>query len=206
MRTSLLALAVAVCLMPVTVSASSADDWTANKLRGRVLQLVDNQWVVLERGMVVPDDRVIRTMGGAQVQFKRGEETIDLSANTQIQIHDRGTAAKPNTTVQQYFGTVAVEAEVEQVKHFAVQTPYMAAVVKGTRFTVTSGKTGANVSVQRGHVAVEARSDKSHVTLSVGQSATIDEVKTGGEIVVAGTGDLPVVLDKTASHSALRPA
>jgi hypothetical protein len=94
----------------LTATAALADDWTAVKLRGPVFQLVDSQWVKLERGGIVPDDRVIRTMGGAQVQFKRGEETIDLGANTQIQIHDRGTAAKPATTVQQYFGTVAIEA------------------------------------------------------------------------------------------------
>ena len=142
-----------------TASTALSDDWTAMKLRGLVFQLIDKQWVKLDRGMVVPDDRVIRTMAGAQVQFRRGDETIDVGGNTQIQIHDRGTAGKPATTVRQYFGTVAIEAQVEEVQHFSVQTPYLAAVVKGTRFTVTSGKAGASVSVQRGHVAVEDRSD-----------------------------------------------
>lgn len=182
--------------MLLSISTSTADDWTANKLRGRVLQLIDHQWIPLQRGMVVPDDRVIRTLGGAQVQFARGQETIDLGANTQIQIHDRGTAGKPNTTVQQYFGTVSVEAQVELVQHFAVQTAYLAAVVKGTRFTVTSGESGAAVTVQRGHVAVEDNHDKSHVTLSVGQSASVDRTKTEGAITVAGKGVLPIVVDR----------
>ena len=73
--------------------------------------------------------------------FTRRLETLDLGPDTQVQIHDRGTAAKPNTVVQQHFGTVSVEAQVENVQHVAVETPYLAAVVKGTRFTVTSGKT-----------------------------------------------------------------
>ena len=41
-----------------------ADDWTATKLRGTVMQLVEGDWVKLERGAAVPDDRVIRTLGG----------------------------------------------------------------------------------------------------------------------------------------------
>ena len=83
---------------------------------------------------------------------------------------DKG-GAKPFTTVQQSFGQVAVEAEVENVQHFAVQTPYVAAVVKGTRFTVTSDAKGASVSVQRGHVEVDDKANKTHVTISIGQSA-----------------------------------
>lgn len=44
---------------------------------------------------------------------------------------------------------------MENVQHFAVQTPFLAAVVKGTKFTVVSSKTGAEVAVQRGNVEVE---------------------------------------------------
>ena len=174
-------------------SAALADDWTAGKLRGAVLQLVDGQWQKLDRGMVVPDTRVIRTLAMGYVSFSRGGETIELGPNTQIQIFDKA-GRKPFTTVQQYFGTVSVEANVENVQHFAVQTQYLAAVVKGTRFTVTASKTGARVEVRRGHVEVDDKGNRSHVVLAVGQSATVDTQKTDGAIAVAGTGDLPVVI------------
>jgi hypothetical protein len=187
---------VAMAATTIALSSTSAwaDDWLAAQLRGQVLQLVNNQWQPLERGMVVPDDRVLRTAASGHVTLTRGQETLDLGPNTQIQIHDRGTAGRPNTTVTQYFGTVAVEAQVEQVQHFAVQTPYLAAVVKGTKFTVVSGKTGSEVSVQRGHVEVEDHHNNTHVTVSVGQSATIDQVQTDDQIAVAGPGVLPMVL------------
>src|SRR3569623_1578415 len=135
-------------------SMAAADDWTANRLRGQVLQLVNNQWVPLQRGEVVPDTRYVATLANGHVELTRGNETVVLDPNSRIRIFDKG-GAKPFTIVKQDFGTVAVEAEVQQVQHFAVQTPYMAAVVKGTRFTVTSGKTGARVEVRRGHVQVD---------------------------------------------------
>ena len=133
-----------------------ADDWTAVRLRGQVVQLIDKAWQPLHRGDVVPDSRMIRTLGNGRVDFVRGSETVSVSGDTQMQIFDKG-GAKPFTTVKQYFGTVAVEAQVQNVQHFAVETPYLAAVVKGTRFVVTSGKTGAKVSVQRGHVEIDTR-------------------------------------------------
>lgn len=170
-----------------------ADDWVADKLRGKVLQLVDGQWQPLARGDVVPDSRPVRTLATGYVSFTRGGETVELGPRTQVQIYDRA-GSKPFTTVKQYFGSVSVEAEVQNVQHFAVQTPYLAAVVKGTRFTVTSGKSSASVSVRRGHVAVEDKQNDTHVTLSVGQSAKVDTDK-GGALEVTGHGTLPPVLD-----------
>ncbi|HZY49764.1 MAG TPA: FecR domain-containing protein [Devosia sp.] len=170
-----------------------ADDWTADKLRGQVLQLIDNQWQPLSRGMIVPDSRVIRTLHSGRVTLVRGNETVDVGPDTQIQIYDKA-GRKPFTTVKEYFGSVGVEAEVEQVQHFAVQTPYLAAVVKGTRFTVTSGAAGASVNVRRGHVLVEDKHTDTHVTLSVGQSASVG-AGGDGALKVSGSGDLPVLLD-----------
>ena len=177
------------------VGPAVADDWVAVKLRGTVSQFVDQQWQPLKRGDVVPDARFIRTALNGVVQFSRGGETIDLQPNTQIQIFDRH-GAKPFTTVNQSFGTVAIEANVENVQHFSVQTPFLAAVVKGTKFVVTSGRTASRVKVNRGHVLVEDNHDQSHVTLSVGQSASVDTTRAAGNIVVSGTGQLPVVLNQ----------
>jgi hypothetical protein len=177
---------------------AAADDWNAVRLRGQVLQLIDGAWQPLHRGDMVPDGNVVRTLGSGMVDLVRGEETVSLKPNTQIVIADR-SAKKPFTVVSQYFGTVEIEAEVRNVQHFAVVTPFLAAVVKGTKFIVQSGKTGASVSVQRGHVAVEDKHDRTHVLLSVGQRALVDRNKTRGAIEVSGAGDLPVV---TASDGA----
>ena len=97
---------------------------------------------------------------------------------------------------------MAVEAEVENVQHFAVQTPYLAAVVKGTRFTVTADGKGASVSVQRGRVEVDDKANKTHVTISIGQSARTG-TDTSNKLQVSGAGDLPVVFSANGLPEAI---
>lgn len=171
-------------------SAALADDWVAVKLRGQVLQLVEGDWAKLQRGDVVPDDRVIRALGNGRVDLQRDAEVISLGGNTQIQIRDK--AGKRFTTVQQHFGTVEIEAEVRNVQHFAVETPFLAAVVKGTHFIVKTSKTGSSVKVTRGRVEVSDNESGAHVLVPAGQQATVSAT---GEISVSGRGasSTPVV-------------
>lgn len=177
-----------------------ADDWTAVKLRGVVMGLFDGEWVRLERGVVIPDDQAIRTLASGRVTLERGEETIEVGPDTQIQIVDRAGRSK-HTRVKQYFGRIAVEAEVRDVTHFSVQTPHLAAVVKGTRFVVTSGDDGARVQVERGAVAVKDSANSS-VVIGAGQEA---KATPGAAMTVAGRGELPQVLDAAGAPVAKSP-
>jgi hypothetical protein len=95
--------------------------------------------------------------------------------------------------VTEFFGSVSVEAQVENVQHFEVRTAVLAAVVIGTKFTVVANKTRASISVQRGHVAVTDAKGKIGCPISVGQSATVDRLK-GWALTVAGIGKLPQIL------------
>jgi hypothetical protein len=99
----------------------------------------------LSRGDIVSDSSVIRTLQSGAVEFVRDRETIDLGPDTQIQIFDR--VGKRYTTVREFFGDVSVEANVENVRHFSVQTPFVAAVVKGTIFSVVSDARHSTVTV-----------------------------------------------------------
>ena len=107
--------------------------------------MVHGSWVPLKRGDIVSDSSPVRTMNDGQLEFVRDHETIDLGPDTQIQIFDR--TGQRYTTVKEAFGSVRVEANVENVKHFSVQTPFIAATVKGTIFTVTSSLRAAKVQV-----------------------------------------------------------
>jgi hypothetical protein len=178
----------------LAMSPALADDWVATKLRGKVLELVDNQWQPLSRGDIVSDARSIRTLEGARLELQRDEETISLGPNTQIRVID--ARGRRFTTVKQDFGEVAIEAEVEQVEHFAVETPFLAAVVKGTRFVVRSGKSGASVKVLRGRVAVESHADHSSALVTAGQTATVDG---DGAMRVNGRRVAPVDADPAAA-------
>lgn len=164
-----------------------ADDWTAVKLRGGVFEFHDGGWHQLARGATVPDDRVVRTMPDGRVEFQRGVETIDMGPNTQIRIYDQN--GRKFTVVQQHFGEVSIEAEKRQIQHFVVQTEYVAAIVKGTRFTVRSGNGRADVTVDRGEVEVRDVTRNLLVRVRPGQTAGAG----GGErevLTISGRGEL----------------
>jgi hypothetical protein len=156
-------------LFALVATAASADDWVAAKLRGSVFVYVEGTWEKLARGDIVPDQRQIRTQRSGHVTFERDREIIDIGPNTQISILDR--TGRRYTTVKQYFGTVEVQANVEDVQHFAVQTPYLAAIVKGTNFTVTSDDDSSRVKVNHGRVLVENLASSQQDLLTAGQSA-----------------------------------
>jgi hypothetical protein len=120
---------------------------------------------------------------------------VTLGSNTTIRIRD--DAETGYTTVLQDFGRVEVDAEARRVKHFEVQTPYLAAVVKGTHFVVTSGSDGASVEVERGAVAVLSVATERSTTIGVGQTAT---VKRKTDLVVGGLGPWPSVIEPGVSR------
>jgi FecR protein len=175
-------LAAAACLLFTTTAF--ADDWVAERLRGRVVVLNNGQWEPLSVGDVVSDDRPVRTLLSGRVVFRRGAETISIAGDTQISIHD--ASGRRMTTVTQSFGTVTIEAERQQVQHFSVQTPFLAAVVKGTQFTVVSGKTGAKVAVDRGMVQVRDTMHSVMTDVPAGQNA---KVGPGHMLTVSGPGE-----------------
>jgi len=186
-----------VLLLALGAIPAVADDWIAQRLRGRVLEQVDGEWRVVARGDAVSDTHAIRTGGNGRVLLVRGTETVELGPDTLVEIIDRD--GQQFTTVKQAFGVVTVEADVRNVEHFAVETPYLAAVVKGTIFIVRSGKSGAQVEVERGHVAVESTSDHSSTVVSAGQWVVAED---GVALEVGGFGALPVVLEATDQSGA----
>jgi hypothetical protein len=144
-----------------------ADDWVAEKLRGGVFVFVNDGWVQLRRGDVVPDGEVLRTQPSG-----RGKETVTVGPETQTQILDRD--GQKFTTVKQWYGTVEIEAEVRNVQHFQVVNPVLAAVVKGTRFVVTADANEAEVEVKRGNVEVHDSSSDDTLDVAAGESLTVD--------------------------------
>lgn len=165
-----------------------ADDWAVVKLRGTVQQQVDGAWTEVARGDLIPDDRLVRTLSDGHVDLQRGAEVVTLGADTQLQIHDKADVRY--TTVQQDFGSVEVEAQVENVQHFEVETKFLAAVVKGTHFTVTASELGASVAVERGQVEVQSAASKRKSTVTVGQVAS---VAPETDMVLSGDGSMPAI-------------
>lgn len=186
MRKILVAGALAAVLL--NSASALADDWAVVKLRGTVQQLIDGAWRPVARGDKIPDERTVRTLGDGHVDLQRGAEVVTLGADTQVMIHDKTDVRY--TTVRQDFGSVEVEAQVENVQHFEVETRFLAAVVKGTHFTVTASDLGASVSVARGQVEVQSMASKRKTTVTIGQVASVTPAT---DMVLSGDGSMPAI-------------
>jgi hypothetical protein len=181
MRVAACVFIVAVVWSPI---AARAAEWTIVKLHGMVYAAAaDGGWVRLSRGDAVADGHVIRTLRNGNAVLARGAETISLGPETQAEITDR-PGRRPFTTVREETGSIGVAAEARAVKHFSVETPYLVAVVKGTRFTVSTDDQGSRVAVERGLVSVTTRSSRRTVLLPAGQH--VFATRYGG-MLVSGT-------------------
>lgn len=177
----MLARVMIAALVVVTSAVSAwADDWEVTRVRGGVFALDNGQWVQLFRGSVVSDDRVIKSAPDGRATLVRSQETIELSPDTTAQIAD----INGFTTIYNHAGTVGVDAEARNVKHLAVQTSILAAVVKGTAFSVRSDGAASTVAVFRGTVEVSDSRSSRPVSLGAGQevSATPTQVVSAAKV------------------------
>lgn len=183
-------LSAATAFIVAGTSPASTMDWLAERLRGDVYRVEDREWVPVSRGDVVPTGTIVWTTKNAFADFRSGENRVALTPETQVKFIER--PAQDQNWVQLWFGEVDVDVEARDVNHFAVQTPYMVAVVKGTAFSVASDDEGAAVKVQRGSVAVRDTASNHNVTLGAGQSVSGGPAR---DLSVSGSGALPVVVD-----------
>ena len=117
--------------------AADGDSWIVGKSSGEVwlTSTAAQQASLRQEDLVKPGD-TIRTGRNGRVLLMRGEETILVSPNSVIGVPAEKKEGLSTTIVQQA-GSILLEVEKRNVQHFEVETPYLAAVVKGTQFRVT---------------------------------------------------------------------
>ena len=86
---------------------------------------------------------------------------------------------------------VTFDVDRQNVRHFAVETPYLAAVVKGTHFTVRVGGKGAAVMVARGLVGVTDLATGESADVPPGQSAAVGA--SYSHLTISGFGKLAAI-------------
>jgi hypothetical protein len=179
--------------MAITIGAHAgalAEDgapWSIRKSSGEV-------WITAEgiaQASLTPESQLksgdtIRTGRNGRVLLMRGEESILVSPNSVIGIPGEKKDGL-STTILQQAGSILLEVEKRNVKHFEVETPYLAAVVKGTQFRVSVNAAGTSVDVLRGQVEVADFKSGQIAQLLPGQMATaLAQGKTG--LTLSGSG------------------
>ena len=156
------------------------------RLRGTAEQMVRGQWIPLQRGAAVLDGQSVRTGADGRIDLTRGAEVVQLSPSTQIVLNE---GASKMTRIDMSSGMITADVERQNVQHFSVQTPYLAAVVKGTRFSVSVAGDAARVEVDRGTVQVQDTINDLVVNVVRGQEAQVSATEP---LEVSGPGTAAV--------------
>ncbi|NEK19703.1 FecR domain-containing protein [Rhizobium leguminosarum] len=174
-----------------TASANAVEgDWQVAKASQQVNFTVDKRnWVAVRTGDTIPNTAWISTGPRGRVQLVRGVESISFQPNTVAGIFTSGFSERKTEVVQQT-GVLDLEIEKRSKPHTTVQTPFLAAVVKGTNFRVSVSKSAAQVTVNRGLVQVASFASGQGANVGPGQGASVDGVKG---MTVSGDVSTPVV-------------
>jgi hypothetical protein len=174
--------------------AAQAAEWSVAQMSGAVVITVTGaQPVALTAGATLPAGGTLTTGPAGRALLVRNKETIVVGPNSAIAIPEGSRDAK-YTTILQKAGVVEYLAEKKNVRHFAVETPYLAAAVKGTEFIVTVTRLGGSVEVQKGSVEVQALANGQVTLLEPGQAV---HVGLFGGLSLSGAAPLPAVLPGT---------
>lgn len=168
--------------------AAEGDAWSVSKASGDVWIATDGaQQVSLKQEETLKSGDTIRTGRNGRVLLVRGEETILISPNSVVGLPAEKKDGLSTTIIQQA-GSILLEVEKRNVKHFEVETPYLAAVVKGTQFSVTVNAGSTKVGVLRGQVEVSDFKTGQIAQVLPGQVATaFEHGKSGLSLSGAGT-------------------
>ena len=152
MRKVILGLAPVLLAMSGTALAQ-APQWRISEVSGQVRVVENGRARAATRGLLLSSGSTIATARGRAV-LVRGQEFVVVSPNSQIRVAAPQQEQRGVIQVLADWGTALFRIERRSTPHFGVQTPYLAAVVKGTTFTVTVGREGASVQVTEGAVEV----------------------------------------------------
>jgi FecR protein len=140
-------------------------------------------------GQVVSIGSEVQTGPGTVVFLSRNGDRLVIQPNSQMRIAE----PEPGGLIDHFMqslGSVFYDVEPRRNRSFGVSAPYVAAVVKGTRFLVSVEPTRSSVRVDEGRVLVTSEDGAASVLVDAGHVATVDAASASA-IDVADSG-IPV--------------
>jgi hypothetical protein len=176
--------AAAMLLMALSLGqqASAADvspgahPWVVSQLRGaafaRPADAGDAQWETLQIGAQIAPGSRVRTDAAGSLELANGMDTIRLSPSSELEL-PAPRDGDPVTRVIHWIGTAFFHVGKRPGPQFEVDTPYIVAIVKGTKFTTSVSDAGAKVEVSEGVVGVSAAAGGPSIDVTAGGSASV---------------------------------
>lgn len=188
---SFLRLFACVCAFVFSVSPSAAEDWRIVQSVG-VVKAGGSGFMpaAVQPNQALPGDSWVETGQGGRVVLVRGLETIALGPNSRVQLPAQ--EVNGNTQVLQTLGKALYQVGKQKAPHFQVDTPYLAAVVKGTTFIVSVSEAGSSVDVTEGLVLVTTPDGSDAEFVKPGFSGLVSK-DSAGHVEVVATAEAPAM-------------
>ena len=160
--------------LPASIaSAEEAAAWTLQQTSGQVhVARSGFTPVSLTVGDHLKAGDWIETGPSGRAVLSRGEESIVVAPNSRIGLPAEA-APGLDTRILQSLGTILLNVKKRARQHFEVKTPYLAAVVKGTSFTVSVQDGRGVVHVVEGLVEVTAAATNESLLIRPGQTVIV---------------------------------
>jgi hypothetical protein len=121
-------------------------------------------------GTMLPADAIITTGANGRAILGREGQQIVVQPNTRIELAPEQNG---RTLLKQVSGIVNFKVDRRKQTHFQVDTPFLAAIVKGTSFEVRVRNDRTDVSVFEGRVEVRANNANAVTLVSPNEIASI---------------------------------
>jgi len=201
----LVAAGLLALLQALSPNLAVAEDniWQVSKVSGEAwIAGAGVQQVSLGQATTLKPGDTIRTGRNGRVLLVRGAESMLISANSQVAVPT--TSGSGRSTILQQAGSILLDVEKKNVQHFEVETPFLAAVVKGTQFRVTVTSGSAKVDVQRGQVQVSDFRSGQFVLVQPGQAASVAGTGAAG-LRLSGSGQFNPTQQGAPRTPSVRP-
>ena len=126
-------------------------------------------WQELQANAQIPDGAEIRTGGNGSAVVAKSLDRIEIRANTSVVV--AASVSSNATQMYQSSGSATYTVEKRPAGTFSVRTPYVLAVVKGTKFDVDITNRETSVSVSEGRVGVSDQRSNDNVDVTPGERA-----------------------------------
>ncbi|WP_108809717.1 FecR domain-containing protein [Sphingorhabdus sp. Alg231-15] len=144
---------VIAALLSSGAAYAGTPGWQVSEISGNVTVARKGVVKIAQRQTKLAPGDVIKTGPKGRAVLLRGGEYLVVSPASHIEIAAPEKSGKV-TQIIEYLGNVLFRIDKKETPHFGVKTPYMAAVVKGTTFSVSVSAEGSAVQVTEGAVEV----------------------------------------------------
>ncbi|MCW3848860.1 FecR family protein [Sphingomonas sp. LB-2] len=166
-------LGAALMLVFAQVAHAQGANWVVSEAAGKVVVHDASGDHPAKRGTVVPVGGTLTTGAASRAVMVRGKDFATVSANSRVRIPTAQQTQGGRFAVIQEWGNVVFQIEKLPQPHFGVRTPYLAAVVKGTTFSITVTADGASLQVLEGAVQTSTLDDGASEIIRPGILATV---------------------------------